>query len=234
MPTVTLATHCYSGDVNKLNVLELINSHQYLFDEVLIVHQRTNGKYNTTGPTDATLLTISESDYDLLLGSFGIPHRDPILSELTHGWSAAHYYEHHCVNHCLEIMAATSDYIVFNDADCKIIAQPSSWITKAVELMESDSRIFVVAPSDGGHEFNEMLPDGTRLTQTMSQQLFLGKRSELMKMDFAHLPWNGQFDAPYGPFQEFYAMMEGHIWRWMREHNLYRAVLPEQWRYWHN
>lgn len=239
--TVTLATHCHSRDLPRLHapgvLEELIGCHGYPFDEILVVHQRC-GDLPYTAPADDRIqvINIAESQYLTILEAFGIPHNDPALSEITHGWNWQWYYEHHCVNHCREILAATSDYIVFSDADCRIINQPEgrSWVQRGIEILESDPRVFVVAPSDGGHEFTEQWPDGTRLTQTMSQQLFMGRTVQLYNMDFTNLQWDGKFDAPYGPMQEFYGMFEGWLWRFMRANGLYRAVLPEQWRYWHS
>lgn len=243
MTTVTLATYCHERDMPRLHAhgaLEsLINCHGYPFDEIIVIHQRCPDPYElpTGGLYDQIeVYHILESDYPDILGRFGIPHRDPMLSENSHGWDAPHYYEHHCVNHCKVILEAKTDYIVFNDADCRMIAQPDgqSWISKAIELMETRDDVFIVAPSDGGHEYVKLLPDGTRLTDTVSQQLFIGKTTWLREMDFTNLKWDGKFDGPYGPFREWYGMMEGHLWRWMRHKgDLYRAVLPEQWRYWH-
>lgn len=238
--TVTLATHCHARDLPRLHapgVLEdLIGCHNYPFDEILVTHQRT-GDLEFTVPNDSRIqvLDILEEDYEWILGKFGIPHNDPALSEITHGWSWQWYYEHHCVNHCIEILEAKSDYIVFNDADCRIIAQPAgqSWVRQGVHLLETHPEIFVVSPSDGGHEFNERLDDDTRLTQTMSQQLFMGRAGELKALDFTNLQWDGNYDAPYGPMQEFYGLFEGWLWRYMRANNKYRAILPELFRYWH-
>lgn len=244
--SVTLATHCHSRDLSRLHapgVLEgLISCHAYPFDEILVTHQRT-GDLPYTLPDDKRIrvLDIREEDYPTILGHFGIPHRDPLLSEVTHGWTGPHYYEHHCVNHCKEILQCATDYILFTDADCRIISQPLgrdnnpvSWVTKAIEILQAYPEVLIVSPSDGGHEFNQMLPDGTRLTRTVSQQIFLAKWGRMAEMNFTNLKWDGQFNAPYGPFQEFYAMFEGHLWRWMEKHDLYRAVLPEAWRYWHS
>lgn len=238
--TVSLCTHCHARDLPRLHqpgiLEELYNSHQFDFDETIIVHQRC-GDLTFHYPFNvkrARVIAIEESDYSNILGKFGIPHRDPILSELTHGWSWQWYYEHHCVNHLTEILESKSDYIVFNDADCRIKEQPSSWVSYGIELLNRHPEIFVVAPSDGGHEFFQMIDDGTRLTQTMSQQMFMGRTKDLKALDFTNLQWDRRFDAPYGPMQEFYGMMEGWLWRYMRANNLYRAILPEQWRYWHH
>lgn len=234
--TVTLATHCHARDLPRLHapgvLEELINCHGYPFDEILVVHQRC-GDLPYRIPAGARVIDIREEDYPAILRGFGLNPDDTLLNEVTHGWGWQWFWQHHCVNHLTEIMAARSDYIVFNDADCRIQNQPDSWISRGIELLENYPEILVVAPSDGGHEFNKMLPDGTRLTLTSSQQLFMGRASTLRGMDFTNLQWDGKYDAPYGPMQEFYGMFESWLWRWMRAHGLYRAVLPEQWRYWH-
>lgn len=242
MPTtsVCLATHCHSRDLPRLHapgvLEELIACHAYLFDEILVTHQRCEGlTYGLPNGYDVKVLNIHADDYPDILGRFGIPHKDPGYSEITHGWTGPHYYEHHCVNHVTEILNATSDYILFSDADCRIVSQPQgeSWVSKAVGILQKNPEVLIVSPSDGGHEFDRLLDDGVRLTQTVSQQIFLAERKRMLEMDFTHLQWDGKFDAPYGPFPEFYVLWEGWMWRWMRKHNLYRAVLPEQYRYWH-
>jgi hypothetical protein len=235
--TVTLATHCHSRDLPRLHapgvLQELISCHSYDFDEILVIHQRT-GTLPYDLPKDSRIVIdeIYDTDYEYILSQFGIPHQDPIGIELTHGWNGPHYYEHHCVNHCNEILLADSDYIVFTDADCRIVNQPSSWVEKGIEILEKYPEAFIVAPSDGGQEFN-FVADGCRFTQTVSQQIFMGRTQQLKQLDFTNLQWDGKFDAPYGPFQEFYMLFEGWMFRYMRANNLYRAVLPEQWRYFH-
>jgi len=238
--TVTLATHCHARDLPRLHapgvLEELINCHNYAFDEILVIHQRCEAMpYTLPEGFNIRVVDIHEYQYPMILGAFAIPHRDPAYSEITHGWNGPHYYEHHCVNHCKEILTATSDYILFSDADCRIINRPEgkSWVNKAIEILQSHPEALIVSPSDGGHEFNQMLSDGTRLTRTVSQQIFIGQRSRLTEMEFLGLRWDGQFNAPYGPFQEFYVLFEGHLWRWMEKNDLYRAVLPEEYRYWH-
>lgn len=239
--TVTLATYCHARDLPRLHApgeLEtLINCHLYNFDRVFVIHQRCgNLPYELPCDDRVQVLDIATEDYEPILRRFGIDWQDPLLTEVSHGWDAAHFFAHHNVNHCKVILEAKTDYIVFNDADCRMIAQPEgqSWISKAIELMETRNDVFIVAPSDGGHEYIKLLSDGTRLTDTTSQQLFIGKTTWLREMDFTNLKWDGKFDAPYGPFGEFYGLFEGHMWRWMRHKGgLYRAVLPEQYRYWH-
>lgn len=238
MTTVTLATHCHNRDLPRLHALgeleNLIEGHNYPFDEAIVVHQRCS-QYPYRDIPGVKIIDIADSDYPAILSSVGIPHKDPKYSEITHGWDGPHYYEHHCVNHITEMQSATSDYILFTDADCRIVSQPDgqSWVTKAIEILENHPQVLIVSPSDGGQEYVHRLVDGTRLTNTVSQQIFLANRKRMLEVDFTNLQWDGNFDAPYGPFQEFYVLWEGWMYRWMKAHNLYRAVLPEQWRYWH-
>ena len=236
MTTVTLATHCHSRDLPRLHapgvLEELIECHGYDFDEVLVIHQRCKDLDFYSSNYNFMVIDINDEDYPNILSKFGIPHLDPTGIELTHGWTGPHYYEHHCVNHLTEILSATTDYIVFTDADCRIVNQPSSWVEKGIEILEKYPEAFIVAPSDGGQEFN-FIADSCRFTQTVSQQIFMGRTAQLKSLDFTNLQWDGKFDAPYGPFQEFYMLFEGWMFRYMRANNLYRAVLPEQWRYYH-
>lgn len=239
--TVTLATHCHARDLPRLHapgmLEELIECHQYPFDEILVIHQRTgNLPYSLPDDKRIRVIDIREEDYPAILGAFGIDHQDPDLIRITHGWDWQWYFAHHNVNHCNEILEATSDYIVFNDADCRIVSQPDgdSWVRKSIEILENYPEVFIVSPSEGGYEMERRLSDGTRFVTTTSQQLFIGKRDRLREMNFANLRWNGEFDAPGGPMQEWYGMHEGHLGRWMKHKGgLYRAILPESYRYWH-
>lgn len=242
MTSVCLATHCHSRDLPRLHASgvleELIDCHQYPFDEILVVHQRTGDlPYELPNDDRIRVLDIATEDYETILAEFGIDWQDPALTEITHGWDWQWFFAHHCINHCLEILESNSDYIVFNDADCRITKQPpnDNWIKRGIEILENHPEVFIVSPSDGGHEFTHRLIDDTRLTTTTSQQLFMGKRERMLEMNFADLPWNGQFDAPYGPMQEWYGMWEGHMGRWMvHKGGLFRAILPEEYRYWHS
>jgi hypothetical protein len=77
------------------------------------------------------------------------------------------------------------------------------------------------------------LSGGVRLTQNVSQQMFLCNRAKLVGIDF-DVPWNWEFTAPGGPMQEYYYMLEGRMWRYMHHNNMWRAILPKKWRYWHD
>lgn len=249
--TVTLATHCHARDLPRLHapgaLEELIACHNYPFTEILVIHQRcgqtvdfddgwfindTGLKYQLPEVDNINVYNILEEDYPSILTTFGMNPNDTALDEITHGWSWQWYWKHHCVNHLREIMQASSDYIVFNDADCRIINQPRSWVERGIEILEAHPQVFVVSPSDGGHEFAYRLTDGTRLLQMTSQQLFMGRTQQLKVMDFTNLQWDGKF-IEGGPMQEFFGMFEGWLYRYMEANGLYRAILPEEYRYWH-
>ncbi|HUW08952.1 MAG TPA: hypothetical protein VM537_04440, partial [Anaerolineae bacterium] len=74
----------------------------------------------------------------------------------------------------------------------------------------------------------------TRLTRNVSQQLFLCRAKEFKSQVNLDVPWNGEFDAPGGPLQEWYAMLEGRMGRYMETSGQWRAILPDAWRYWHD
>src|SRR3990167_5699404 len=177
--SVALATHCHSRDLPRLHapgvLEELVNCHNYPFDEVIIVHQRTgdmtfNYPFNIK---DVRIIKIEEEDYSGILSRFGMNPDDVGLASITHGWDWQWWWQHHCVNHLTEISESKCDYIVFNDADCRIKSQPSSWVQKGIDLLNNHPEIFMISPSDGGHDFIYKWSDETRLLQMTSQQLFM-------------------------------------------------------------
>lgn len=241
MTTVTFCTHCHPRDLPRLhapgNLEKMIASHQYDFNEIIVVHQRCEGLEYSFNIKNGRVVDITEQDYPILLAQFGMNYNDTRLDEITHGWTWQWYWQHHCVNHLKEILEATSDYIVFSDADCRIQSQSSSWIEKGIELLEETGnifhpRIFMVSPSEGGHDYEFVLPNGTRCLQMTSQQLFMARTKDMKSLDFTNLQWDGQFIVG-GPMQEFYGLFEGWLYRYLVANRLYRAILPEQWRYWH-
>lgn len=224
MPTVTFSTHCYEKDRDKLysNLDKIIESHKYEFDEVQVMHQRCTPPDLLGMATADKFKSIIIYDYDRLLKKFNIPTEDPRADEITHGPNSAHYWKHHVVNHLAGLENATSDYIVFSDSDCIMIRnEPYSWIDEGIKQLENNPEIFVVSPSDGN----------PCMTWVMSQQLFLIRRQDFLDMDFNC--WDGKF-IEGGPFQEFYALLEGRISMYMRKHGLYRLVLPDNYRYYHD
>ncbi len=220
--TVDFATYCCEKDKDKLALVisDHVNSHRYDFDKIFLIHQRTKlyGK-----PYKVNLIKIREDDYDGILSSNGINPDNNEADEYTHGWNAAHYWKHHCVNQLKALNESTADYIVLADADCYIKDQPRSWVNEGIKILESNKSILVVSPSDG--------TKGAHQTQNMSQQVMLVDRKRLLGIDF-DLPFEGFKEG--GPMQEYYWMLEGRIGRYMEKNNLYRYMLSSQFRYWHS
>jgi hypothetical protein len=225
MPSVSLVTFCHPPHLPKLHspgVLdEMVESHRfYPFKDVIVVHQRCGDL--PFAPVDARVL--ASEHYPDILESFGINPDNPDAERLTHGPGAPHYWKWHCINHLIGAIEAIGDYIVFSDCDCLITQSGEwSWIDEAFDQLARNPHAWMVSPSDGG---------GARMTQNVSQQLFMVERERFLTTDF-DLPWNGKFDAPGGPMQEYYFMLEGRIGRYLTENGLYRIVLPDTWRYWH-
>jgi len=238
--TVDFVTFCCPKDVRRLAVpgelTNRVNSHGYKFDNVFVVRQRLANDFDDIiiSSSDFTVTEIRSEDHPDILAEYNIPEFDARAEDLTHGPSAAHYWKWHVINHLIGLKVSTADYIVFSDCDCRIINQKSPWVLKAIEIIEAHPQlVLIVGPSDGGNMAERMLPGGVRLTQNVSQQMFLCKRAVFKSIDFDH-PWDGKFTAPGGPFQEYYWLMEGRIWRNLRARGMYRAILPEAWRYWHD
>jgi len=246
MPIVAFCTYChppsYSEKLHRPGVLRtIVESHQYPFSDVVVIHQKC--KAADYAPFDYPCRTIDlpRSEFDPLLLRFGINPVNPRSEKLSHGEGAAHWWKAHCVNLLKAAEATTSDYIVFADCDTVIKSQPPdrSWIEEGIYLLDAYPHILIVGPGDGGEAGGGMgeggrLPNGTRLTRNVSQQLFICRGPEFRHEVNFDVPWDGKFDAPGGPMQEYYAgMLEGKLWLYMRESDQWRAVLPDKWRYWH-
>jgi len=218
---VDLASFCCSKDRDKLEPVfnNHVDSHGYNFDNVHLVYQRCNPKEKPP----VNIIQISEYDYDEILIENGINPFNDQADELTHGWDAAHYWRHHCVNHLAALNTSTADYIVLADADCYIKDQRSSWVNEGIKILQNNKYVLVVSPSDG--------TPGSHQTQNMSQQVMLVERKRLLDIDF-DLPFEGFKEG--GPMQEYYFMLEGRIGRYMEKHNLWRYMLSSHFRYWHS
>ncbi len=241
---VDFITFCHPGDIHRLYhdtwLVDMVASHNYHFDTVRIVHQRLG---NTPTPTsgikylncDTFQISPSEVHPDIL-SEFGLPEDDDVADQYTHGPTALHYWKWHVINHLIGLKVSNADYIIFSDSDCMIRSQGQdrSWIEYGIEVLEKHPEILIVSPGDGALMFEALTDEGYRLTQNVSQQLFLCNRERLKTIDF-NIPWNWETLAPGGPMQEFYWMLEGRIWRYMHKHKLWRCILPDSVvRYWHH
>lgn len=228
-PSVAFITFCHPPHLPKLhkeNVLrDILVSHAYPFNEIIVVHQRCQGiPYRPITEVDARVVE-SEGYYPGIFAEYGIQWPDPVADEWTHGPEAAHYWAWHCLNHLIGAKVARSDYIVFSDCDCKIVASDErrSWVTEGIAILERQRDVFCVTPNDGSP---------ARRTQMMSQQLFLVNRERFMRGPLG-ISWDGKF-IPGGPFQEWYFMLEGRIGRLLAAKNWWRYILSSTWRYWHS
>jgi len=239
MTTVTFATFCHPPHLQKLHapgvLEEMIDSHDYPFDDFIIVHQRCKGMPYLTPNLPNLRILESEDYYPQIYSRFSITLDNLIAERDCHHPGAAHWWVWHTLNHLIVLEESRSDYIVFADCDTLIIhTDPvKSWIQEAIEILEARPDVYIVGPSDGGFMAEALLPDGrARLTQNVSQQLFIANRERFKQTEF-DIPWNWEFLAPGGPMAEYYWMLEGRIWRHLHKYGLWRAILPDKWRYWH-
>ena len=234
MPTVAYSSFLCPKDIERgLPQYPIhLKSHNYAFDEKFLILQRCNIPIEKDEKMldlfmdihPVMISTFQYEHYPEILSAFGLPTENAVYDELTHGQSAPHYWKNHIVNHLRTIQLAKSDYIVFSDGDCYVKDQPpgKSWVTEGIRKLQSDPSIFVVSPSDGR-------PHAER-DSMMSQQMFLVNTKQMREMEY--IPWDGKF-IEGGPFQEFYALLEGFIYRHMKKNGLYRYLLTPEYRWWH-
>lgn len=245
--TVDLITFCHPKHIHKLHAEDflrnMVASHKHLFDSIIVVHQRCQDIEYT--PFDFPARIVESENYPDIWQEFGFTNerRNKQADAFTHGPDAPHYWRWHVLNHLIGLKESEADYIVFSDCDCDIKESPNlSWIEIGMQILQNFPDVLIVSPGDGGEmaEKHISLVDNVddfgrvvvRLTQNVSQQMFLCERRRFLEMDF-DLPWDWEYIAPGGPFQEYYYLFEGRMWRWMHKHDLWRAILPDSWRYWH-
>lgn len=221
--TVDFASYCCAKDRDKLEQVfnKHVESHGYDFDNVFLIYQRCEP--NIRVKEEVNILRIGGKDYDHILSSNGINPDNQEADDYTHGWGAAHYWKHHCVNHLTAINESEADYIVLADADCYIKEQTSSWVNEGIKILQNDKNVLVVSPSDG-------TPKAYK-TQNMSQQVMLVERKRFLDINF-DLPFEGFREG--GPMQEYYFMLEGRVGRYLEKNGLYRYMLSSKHRYWHS
>lgn len=227
---VDFITFCHPPHLEKLHapgVLgEIVKSHRYPFNEIFVIHQRCAGmRYRIITECQSVPAVVPTEEFSTILRDFGIKEDNPDAEHYTHGPNAAHYWKWHCINHLIGLIVTGADYVVFSDCDCIMRRnEPTTWIVEGMDWLEHNPGTLIVSPNDGGDK---------RLTRNVSQQLFLCNVKRMRKIDF-DLPWNGKFDAPGGPMQEYYFMLEGRIGRYLTKTRFCRLVLGPEHRYWHH
>lgn len=234
--TVDFCTFCYHKDAPRIHVENTLkrvaDEHKYNFNRIILIHQRCKHLTDLRQITEISNLDIYDSDYDILQ-EFNIPIDDPV-GAANCDMNGPHNWRHHTINHLVGLKNSKADYIVFSDSDISIIKNgPPSWIEIGIKALQEHPEILIVCPSEGSNESLKKINVGN-LVQSTSQQIFLCNRERFNKINF-HVPWNWEKKAPGGgPFREFYSMMEGRMWRYIDQNNLYRLILDERWRYWHD
>jgi len=237
MPTVAFVTYCHPPHLLRLHVPgvleEIIASHKYPFDEIVVVHQNCRGLEYSPVKDPSVRVLESEDYHPGILAEFGIPEEDAIAEELSGGEDQPRHWKWQTINHLIGLKEATSDYVVFSDCDCLLIksSPKRSWVEEGIGILRKYPKVLIVSPSDGGSIREDVIPEAF-LTRNASQQLFIAERERFSKIDF-NVPWDGKKKAPGDPFEAFYVLMEGRIWRYLDKYKLWRAFLPNTWRYWH-
>lgn len=242
--SVALITFChpprYAKRLHDPGVLRgLAESHGFAFDETIVVHNQCRAEDYPAFDHPCRAVDLPRLAFDGLLARWGVNPQNPQAEQITHGEGAAHWWKVHVVNHLCGLENTTADFICFADCDTRMVSQPSSWIDRGISLLGSRPDVLIVSPGDGGQQGGMgeggRILDGVRLTRNVSQQLFLCRGDEFRKRVDFDVPWNGQFDAPGGPFGEWYFLLEGRLGRYMQERSgQWRAILPDAWRYYHN
>jgi hypothetical protein len=226
MTSVTFATFCHAGDALKLHapgqLRKQVESNSYAFDEILVMYQLCNPDFYKPLVPYLPITQVEITDIDDTLRAFEIDIDKPQYISPT---DKIHRWKYHVVNHLKAISEATTDYIVFADADCWMVSQLQSWVQFGIEKLEADKNIFIVSPNDGEPE---------RLTRRMSQQMFMARVEEFRRANFNQPRWDGNVNISGGPLPEYWAMLEGRMELHCRVTNQWRYVCPPEYRYWHH
>lgn len=246
---VDFVTCCYWKDAPKIHKEEvlkhILQGHQYEFNKVILIHQNCKKVEGLREIAEVPNLVIYDTaDDPNILTEFGLPENDPDADFWTHGPAHPHYWKHHVINHLTALKHSDADYVVFADSDVTMVKNgPPSWITVGIQCLQKYRDVLIVSPDEGGQERDQVVLEG-RKVRTISQQIFLCERQRFVQANL-NIPFDSSalYEdpkkrkstklAPYGPLQEFYFMLEGRIWRWCDNQNLYRLLLNPNWRYWH-
>lgn len=221
--TVAFATFVYSGDQNRLQLRRQIESNNYHFDQVIVVHQCCDPLVSNLDYDNVRTPRIrDEAEIDAILKLFRIDLNKPQYESDT---DKVHRWRYHVVNHLMAALIVHTDYVAFMDSDCWMVSQPPgrSWIDLGISILETNDRVFIVSPNDG---------EEARMTQTISQQMFLVKLSDFLAADFDQPGWDGDV-RKHPEMPEYHGMLEGRIHHYCKAVNRYRYVLPPEYRYYH-
>lgn len=241
--TVAFITFChpprYVRRLHEPGILKaMVESHGWNFDQVLVIHNQCRARDYPQFDYPCQMIDLPRESFDPLLLRFNIEPFNARCEEVTHGEGANHWFKVHVVNHICGLEHINTEFVVFADCDTRIVSQPSSWIEVGISILRNKPEVLIVSPGDGGQSGGMgeggQWTDGTRLTRNVSQQLFLCRSAEFRYKVNLDVPWDGKFDAPGGPFGEYYCLLEGRLGRYMGISNQWRAILPDQYRYWHN
>jgi len=239
MSNVDFFTFCYPGDIIRLSqpgeLESRVLSHGYSFNTVNVIRQRCDHDFDNI-VFSSNSFTVTEwrtEDFPNILQDFNLPEVDEQAEEFyRYDPPYNHIWTRHCINHLIGLKISQADYIVFSDCDCRMDHQPSSWVNVAIDILNRYNDALIVCPSEGGY-MEEKRIGNIRFTQNVSQQLFCCERARFKTIDF-NVPWNWEVKCPGDPAGVYYWMLEGRIWRYMHKNNLYRAILPIEWRYSHD
>ena len=106
-----------------------------------------------------------------------------------------------------------------------MIKQPdfANWVEIGINVLDSNPNVFIVSPNDG---------EPARMTQVISQQMFLMRVDDFRQADFNQPGYTGN-PRDYPELPEYHAMLEGRMHFYCKSVGRYRYVLPAEYRYWH-
>jgi len=163
--SVSFATFCYGPHLSRLHepgVLEqIVRSHEYNFDEILVVHQRCRGMSYRPITEVPHRVIESEDYYPQIFDRFNIDLNNPVSAKDCHGPDWHWWWPNHVQNHLITLEEAKSDYIVFSDCDCLIKdCDPShSWVTEAISILEKYPHVLIVGDGRGQDTGGETYPE---------------------------------------------------------------------------
>jgi hypothetical protein len=224
MISCDFCTFCHSGDADRLHapgqLKKQVENNNYTFDNIIVIYQRCNPDdypdFNV--PFNVKRIPILETEIDDILARFHID-KPQYISKVKVSW------KYHTVNHLRAVEEVRSDYVMFADSDCWMLENELCWVEKGFEILRNNPEVFIVSLGDG---------EGERLTQRLSQQMFLTRTIDFKNADFNQPDWDGTVHIPGGPYPHYWGMLEGRMELHCRKAEKYRYVLSDDYRYWHH